>query len=183
MMPVRCVLIAFGIQVLLATGSVACSFEKFGDSPHLRIAGSPWVIDVWGQACGFGVSGGTEIRAVNDTNQETKTIATFGDIVSSITMSSNEPGSLTIELPNLVDLIDAQIQFADVRVIYKFTPFDDAEARTNFQRWKRHPDDPQGRRWACENIYKKMDQTNGSFWNRFFTEVAGLSGETYCPKN
>jgi hypothetical protein len=147
-----------------ALGATACPFEKFSDSPHLRISQSPWVVDIWGQACGFGVSGGTEIRAVNENSQETRTIATFGDIVD-VKLNSDRPNSLTIMLPNLVDMMHPATQLGDVKVVYTFLPKDDPEARANFQRWTHHPDDPQARDWYCRNILAKMDPANRASWN------------------
>lgn len=182
---IRYSLIAIGIQMLLVFGTNACPFEKFSDSPHIRIAQSPWMVDTWGQACGFGVSGGMEIRAANETTQETRTIATFSDITFPLTITSEEPNILTITLPNLVDMTDEVTELGDVKIIYKFTPKDDPEARTNFRQWKRHPDDPQARDWYCRNILAKMDPVNRTNWN----EIIGKSfpaqpgaGHRYCPE-
>jgi hypothetical protein len=179
---IRCVLVTIGSQMPLVFSATACPFEKFSDSPHIRVAQSPWVVDTWGQACGFGVSGGMEIRALNEKTQETKTIATLSDITV-ITVSSDEPNSLTITLPNLVDMTDAAAQFGDVKVLYKFTPSDDPEARTHFQRWKHHPDDPQARDWYCRNIFAKMDPVNRASWNAIIGQsfpANRAAGRKYC---
>jgi hypothetical protein len=176
-------LIALVAQVPLSIDATGCPFEMFNDSPHLRIFQSPWTVDAWGQACGMGVSGGMEIRAINSDTHESRTVATFGDIII-ITMSSDEPNSLTINLPNLVEMTEAATQIGDVNVTYKFEPYDDPEARANFQKWKRHPDDPQAREWYCRNIFAKMDASNRTLWNA----VMGNSypadhgaGHGYCP--
>jgi hypothetical protein len=180
---IRHVLIFIGVQTLLVSSANACAFEKFADSPHLQISQSAWVIDTWGQACGFGVSGGMEIRAVNEKTQETKTIVTLNNITA-VELSSEQPNLLTIKLPNLVDISNATMQLGDVRIAYKFTPADDPEARTNFQKWKRHPDDPRARDWYCRNVLAKMDSDNRTRWNAIIGQSYPADGSTeqrYCP--
>jgi hypothetical protein len=167
------------IQMLVIPTATACPFETFADSPHIQISESFWIVDIWGQACGFGVSGGMEIRAVNERTHQTKTIASLGDI-HPIKMRSTEPKSLTVTLPNLVDMTDAETQFDDVKVTYEFTPHDDPEARTNFQHWKHHPDDPQAREWYCRNILAKMDRVNRASWNAIIGK-SHAGGQKYCP--
>src|SRR5262245_1615904 len=157
-------LLSIGVQIALLPRANACPFEKFADSPHLRIPRSDWVIDTWGQACGFGVSGSMEIRAVNEKTHQTDTIATLTDITT-VELTSEEPNLLIIKLPNLVDISSSTTQVGDVRIAYKFEPVDDPEARANFVKWKRHPNDAQARDWYCRNILAKMDPSNRSRWN------------------
>jgi hypothetical protein len=174
------------VSLLLAgCGSSECAFEKFYNSPHIRISQTPWVVDIWGHACGFGVSGGMEIRAVNESTQETKTIATFGDMVVDLTLSSDEPKLLTVKLPNLVDIADQATRLDSVRIVYKFTPNDDPEARANFQQWTHHPDDPPARDWYCHNILAKMDPTNRATWNAIIGQsypADHAAEHKYCPE-
>lgn len=146
-----------------------CSFEKFADSPHLRVSRSDWVIDTWGQACGF-VTGGMEIRAVNEKTQETDTITELPDIPT-VGMSSDEPNRLMITLPNLVVISSSKTQIGDVRIVYRFTPTDDPEARVSYQKWRQNPDNEQARAWYCQNILAKMDAINRASWN----EILGRS--------
>ncbi len=181
----RCALFVFGVQLSAMPGTMACPYERFADSPHAHISESLWTIDSWGQACGFGVTGGMEIRAANEKTGETVTIVQLADIITNIAVSSNEPRSVIITLPNLVDVIASANEFADVKVSYRFIPYDDPEARSAFQNWKHHPDDPRARHWACENIYARMDSVNADFWNRFFTDRFSkelASDESYCQK-
>jgi hypothetical protein len=176
-------LLSIGVQIALLPGANACPFEKFADSPHLRISRSDWVIDTWGQACGFGVSGGMEIRAVNEETQQTDTITTLTDITT-VELTSEEPNLLTIKLPNLVDISSSTTQVGDVRIAYKFTPVDDPEARANFVKWKHHPNDPQARDWYCRNILAKMDPSNQSSWNAVLGQSYPADDSTerrYCP--
>ena len=63
-----------------------------------------------------------EVRAAIEDTQETKTIVSFGDIITNLTVKSDEPNVLTIRLPNLVDMTDPATQYGDVRVVYEFTP-------------------------------------------------------------
>jgi hypothetical protein len=131
----------------------------------------------------MGVSGGMEIRAVNSETHESRPIATFSDI-NVITMSSDVPNSLTVNLPNLVDMTDAATQIGNVKVTHKFKPYDDPEARANFQKWKHHPDDPQAREWYCRNILAKMDPTNRANWNAVIGKsypADHAAGHGYCP--
>jgi hypothetical protein len=175
--------VALLAQVPLSIDATGCPFEMFSDSPHLRILESPWTVDTWGQACGWAVSGGMEIRAVNSDTHESRTIATFSDIIV-VTMSSGEPNSLTVNLPNLVDMTDAAAQIGDVKVTYKFEPYDDPEARANFKEWSHHPDDPQAREWYCRNILAKMDPTNRASWNAIIGKshpADHAAGRGYCP--
>ncbi|HEX3499818.1 MAG TPA: hypothetical protein VHT04_10895 [Stellaceae bacterium] len=170
--------------MLTAIGAIACPFEKFGDSPQLRIMESSWVIDTWGQACGLGVSGGMEIRAENQITHEIKIIVALNDIIVT-TIASDKPNTLTVTLPNLVDIEEAATEFADVTVAYKYTPYDDPEARANFYHWKHHPEDPQARNWYCQNILAKMDPVNRASWNKIIGESYPSgegSGRDYCPE-
>jgi hypothetical protein len=176
-------LLNIGVQIALLPGANACPFEKFADSPHLRISRSDRVIDTWGQACGFGVSGSMEIRAVNERTQQTDTIMTLTEITT-VELTSEEPNLLTMKLPNLVDISSSTTQVGDVRIAYKFTPVDDPEARANFVKWKHHPNDPQARDWYCRNILTKMDPSNRSSWNAVLGQSYPADDSTdrrYCP--
>jgi hypothetical protein len=173
--------------VVISLPSAACDFEKFADVQEIQIGQSPWIVGVWGEACGFGVSGGMEVRALNTRTQETKTIVAFGDIFAQIRLSSDEPNLLTITVPNRVDMQNATKEFDDVKVNYKFTPSDDPEDRANFQRWKHHPEDPQARNWACRNILAKMDPVNRESWNSIMGKsypIDRVAGNyKYCATN
>ena len=176
-------LLYIGAQMLLLPNANACPFETFADSPHLRISQSDWIIDTWGQACGFGISGGMEIRAVNEKTHQMDTIVTLTDITS-VELTSEEPNLLIIKLPNLVDISSSTTQVGNVRIAYKFTPVDDPEARANFVKWKRHPDDPQARDWYCRNVLAKMDPDNRARWNAIIGQSLPALDSTeriYCP--
>lgn len=124
-----------------------------------------------------------EVRAVNEKTQETKTIVTLNEIPA-VELSSDEPNLLTIKLPNLVDLSNAATQLGGVRIAYKFTPTDDPETRTNFQKWKRSPDDPQARDWYCRSVIAKVDPDNRARWDAILGQTYAVVGSTkqrYCP--
>ena len=177
-------LFAVASVIVSTVRATACPFEKFWGSPHIQISQSPWVVDEWGQACGFGISGRMEIRAENETTHESRVIAKFGNIIATITISSDGPKLLTIKLPNLVDMTDVVTQLEDVKILYKFTPEDDPEARTNYQNWLRHPGDLQPRTWYCRNIFAKMYPANRATWNQVFGEkypVENAPEPSYCP--
>jgi hypothetical protein len=182
LIPVALLAVPLGV-FLHSIRPTSCEFEMFGDSPHLQIPETPWVIDEWGQACGFGVSGGMEIRASNSTTQESQTILEFNDIVGDTKMTTDGPKTLVIIMPNRVDFDEVDTHLADVAITYKFTPKDDPDERANFRRWHRNPGDALARDWACRNIYAKMDSANGSFWNQFFGErypANKVSPPVYC---
>lgn len=160
-----------------------CAFEKFSDSPHLRVSQSDWVIDTWGQACGFGVSGGMEIRAVNEKTQEMDTVAQLPDILT-VGMSSDEPNQLAITLPNLVVISSSKTQIGDVHIVYRFSPKDDPDARLNYQKWRRDPGNNQARAWYCQNILAKMDASNRARWNEIIGQsypAPNSAERKYCP--
>ena len=156
----------------------------FGDSPHLQIPETPWVIDEWGQACGMRATGGMEIRAKNWITQESRTVLEFNEIVVAMSLTTVGPKTLVIVMPNRVDFDEVDTHIADVAIAYKFTPKDDPDERANFRRWHRNPGDPLARDWACKNIYARMGPANGPFWNQFFGEryPANASSKLYCPE-
>lgn len=158
------------IVIVVSSPSGGCHFEKFTDVQEVRIGQSPWIVGVWGEACGLGAGDGMEVRALNTRTQETKTIVAFGDTFAQIRLSSDEPNLLTITIPNRVDMRDVAKEFDNVKVNYKFTPSDDPEDRANFQRWKYHREDPQARDWYCRNILAKMDPVNRKTWNSVIGE-------------
>ena len=124
-----------------------------------------------------------EVRAAIEDTHETKTIASFGEITTKLAVRSDEPNVLTITLPNLVDMTDPATQFGDVRVVYEFTPKDDPEARANFQKWHRHPGDPQARDWYCRTIFANSDPAGRAVWNDVVGRMysADHTGHKYCP--
>jgi hypothetical protein len=126
-------LLCIGAQMLLLPNANACPFETFADSPHLRILQTDWIIDTWGQACGFGISGGMEIRAVNEKTHQMDTIVTLTDITI-VELTSEEPNLLIIKLPNLVDISSSTTQVGNVRIAYKFTPVDDPARQSESRR-------------------------------------------------
>lgn len=184
-----CLLFGLGVIFLVVIGVFpflplsGCPFEMT-DGSRVKVQGTPWIVDTYAQACGFGVTGGMEIRAVNEGTKETVVILKLNDVGTS-EVTSESPGTVTIALPNLVDIAEAVPQFAEVKVVYRFTPYDDPQERASYQRWMHNPKDPQTRDWYCKNILAKMDATNRNSWN----EIIGKSypshapGETYCPAN
>src|SRR5215469_9101249 len=81
--------------LMLSGGAMACTFEKFADSPHLKIKDTAWIVDEWGQSCDFGISGGMEIRAINELTHDTVVIVMLPDIVSPTKLVSESSDVLT----------------------------------------------------------------------------------------
>jgi hypothetical protein len=174
---------ALSALVLNIGTASACDFEKFGDSPHVKISGTDWVADSWGQGCGFGISGGMEIRAANEVTHESIVVLSLYEIADRVKLSSDTDRTLTIALPNFSDIAESKNEFADVRVIYKFTPRDDPEARQKYQFWKHHPEKAEARDWYCKTILAKMDPEYRKMWNSIIGQsypAGGAAGAKYC---
>ena len=172
------------VALSMLWNSLGCPYDKFGNSPHLRIGGSPWIVDIWGQGCGFGLSGGMEIRAFNERTQATITVVELVEVTTDVSVSSDQPQSLVVTLPDEAEVVFRAAEFSGVTVSYRFTPYDDPEARRLYRKWTYHPLDPEARNWWCENILARMDQANGEQVNRSLTKdhrASLASGESYCP--
>jgi len=62
-----------------------------------------------------------------------------------------------------------RLQIGNVKVTYKFKPYDDPEARGEFPEVEAPPQTtPQAREWYCSRnilVLAKMDPTNRANWN------------------
>jgi hypothetical protein len=106
---------------------------------RLPVPDTTWIIETWLAACGLGLSGPLEVRAVNAVSKEIVTIAVIDDPAHT-TFSVNSSNDLVITLPNLVYITGAKTEFGGVKVIY------------NYQ-------------WYCDNVASKMDPANRETWS------------------
>jgi len=131
---------------------------------RLPVPGTTWIVETWLAACGFGISGPLEVRAVNDVSKEVVTVAVIDDPAHT-TLSVNGSNDLVVTLPNLVFITGAAAEFGGVKVIYNYRPFDDPDERAKFQRFVRNPRDPAAKQWHCDNVAGKMDPANRENWS------------------
>jgi hypothetical protein len=112
----------------------------------------------------MGISGPLEIRAVNSKN-EIVTVAVI-DSPANTSLSVNGSNNLVITLPNLVSISDEKREFGGVRVVYNFQPYDDPDKRAKFQQFMRNRNDPDAKKWYCDNVVSQMDSTNRDMWSK-----------------
>jgi hypothetical protein len=153
--------LASAIAPIFSSCGKTCVPERIDSLP---IPGSDWTVERWLAACGMGISGPIEIRAIN--SKKEAVIVAVIDAPANTSLSINGSNDLVITLPNLVDIRDEKQDFGEVKVVYNFQPRDDPDERAKFQRFIRNPNDPDAKKWYCDNVASKMDAANRVSWSK-----------------
>jgi hypothetical protein len=155
-------LVASLIGINLLGSCKECSPEML---ERLSVPDSTWIVETWLAACGFGISGPLEVRAVNARSKQIVTVAVVDDPAHT-TVSVNSSNDLVITLPNLVSITGAKAELGGVKVICNYQPNDDPEERAKRQRFARNPNDPEAKEWYCDNVAAKMNPVNRDTWSK-----------------
>jgi hypothetical protein len=136
-------------------------------SKQLNVAGTGWVVQLRGMACGYGIGAGTDIVALDKDTSRVKTLAQGDDVVNA-SLRNDPDGNLVIVVPNRSDLTMHPENLPE-HVVFQFTPKDDPEDRRKYYLWNRDRSNERNRAWYCSNVLPGMSEPN----RRTMDEVLG----------
>jgi hypothetical protein len=121
------------------------------------IPDSPWVIRnrVMGQPSPVNGAGWLDVFAENTSTGAKVLLMRLGDIQTPIEERFETPDHLIMTMPNRVDIIERHDAFANIAVLYRFTPKDDPRERAAYQFWFHHPHDAKAEDWFMKNMVNK----------------------------
>ena len=128
---------------ITAMRSTTCDVGRQG---QLSLDGTAWIVVVEFSSCDMFDRGRTEILAINQANNERIMLASFDDLAT-VQLRSLDDRKIEISLPNETDLMSIHPSVEGYQIAYRFLPRDDPEARANYQKFLRNPDDPALREW------------------------------------
>jgi len=121
---------------------------------RLAIPDSPWIVFTQAYRCSAIDRGEMDIIAEDSQTKQQVKLLVLDEEESHVEYIGDH--RIRISLPNLVAIRSQKFSFGPYEVTYQYLPFDDPEARANFVKWVKHPDDPAASKWAEENILNKI---------------------------
>ena len=122
---------------------------------RVAIPDSPWIVFTQAYRCSAIDTGEMDIIAEDSQTKQQINILVLDDEAESQVEYIGDH-RIRVSLPNLVVIRSQDFSFGPYEVTYQYLPFDDPEARANFVRWIKHPDDPAANKWGEENIVNKV---------------------------